>query len=375
MARQSLPQRPGRRRRSRCVGLPALLAALVAAAWAAAAPAFWAAGLRGAFAPPAKGRLRTVAIRRRALPQGDPAALEALLKDPQQMEAVQAEMDKIFADPAKRKAMEAWQAQVQSNVEKLRQDPEMREYFEDLEKNGFAALKKYEGNERILRKLADASGLPATTLAGTPLSAAPAGAGAGWEPLEAPDGSAGDSGVPRFRPGDEVVVRGLRARPELNGRRALVLPPSAEERETVKGSGRLIVRLLDSGEQFAVKPDNLNVAHKDLAAVAEASPEAPAAAVAEAAAEGSEQLRAPEAPVEAEASTAAASELLQAATDAATSVLPTPPPALAASLQALAEDPELRPMLDDIQKNGMAALNRYWSDPELMAKLSKALGT
>merc|ERR1719499_2185189 len=63
--------------------------------------------------------------------------------------------------------------------------------------------------------------------------------------------------VPSFKPGDEVIIRGLKAKPELNGKKAMVVPPTSEERETLKGTGRLIVRLIDTGDQFAVKPDNL----------------------------------------------------------------------------------------------------------------------
>merc|ERR1719436_2158782 len=60
-----------------------------------------------------------------------------------------------------------------------------------------------------------------------------------------------------FKPGDEVFIRGLSKAPELNGKKAMVVPPTSEEKKTLDGTGRLIVRLLDTGDQFAVKPDNL----------------------------------------------------------------------------------------------------------------------
>merc|ERR1712203_1294641 len=148
----------------------------------------------------------------------------------------------------KKKAMEQWSSQIQGAVEKLKEDPEMKAFFEDVEKNGMEAMKKYEKDERILRKFSEATGGPESiaSMMGMP---AP-GAAPGAAPM-AP------GQVRSFKPGDEVIVSGLKAKPELNGKKAMVVPPTAEEKESLAGTGRLIVRLMDSGEQFAVKPDNL----------------------------------------------------------------------------------------------------------------------
>merc|ERR1719428_2171158 len=72
-----------------------------------------------------------------------------------------------------------------------------------------------------------------------------------------PGGAPAPGQVPSFKPGDEVIIQQLKAKPELNGKKAMVVPPTSEERETLAGTGRLIVRLIDTGDQFAVKPDNL----------------------------------------------------------------------------------------------------------------------
>eukprot|EP00884_Botryococcus_braunii_P019555 jgi/Botrbrau1/6283/Bobra.0129s0028.1 len=40
----------------------------------------------------------------------------------------------------------------------------------------------------------------------------------------------------------------------------------------------------------------------------------------------------------------------------------------------LKEDPELAPMFADIEKNGMAAMMKYWNDPATLAKLGEKMG-
>jgi len=63
--------------------------------------------------------------------------------------------------------------------------------------------------------------------------------------------------APSFKSGDEVIINGLKAKPEMNGKKAIVVMPTAEVRKRLRDTGRLVVRLLDAGGQFAVKPDNL----------------------------------------------------------------------------------------------------------------------
>jgi hypothetical protein len=43
-------------------------------------------------------------------------------------------------------------------------------------------------------------------------------------------------------------------------------------------------------------------------------------------------------------------------------------------LEELKKDPELGPILEEIQESGPAALMKYWSDPVVLEKLSKAMG-
>lgn len=41
-------------------------------------------------------------------------------------------------------------------------------------------------------------------------------------------------------------------------------------------------------------------------------------------------------------------------------------------MRALKEDPEIAPILEDLEKGGPAAMMKYWSDPEAMGKLAQA---
>lgn len=259
----------------------------------------------------------------RAVDITNPAALEAMMKDPEKMKKLQADVDQIMADPEKRKAMEAWQQQVQSAVEKLKTDPEMTAFFEDVEKNGYEAMKKYEGDERILRKFSEATGGPEGMRNLVPGAAAAA-------PVP--------NMPPAWKPGDEVFIRGLKAKPELNGKKAMVVPPTSEEREKLKGTGRLIVRLLDTGDQFAVKPDNLRTTAQEADELIGGNLE--------------------DIPVYNQALQTEAAKLRESG-----------------KLEDLQNDPELKPVFEDIKKNGMAALEKYWNDEQLMAKISKAMGT
>lgn len=45
-----------------------------------------------------------------------------------------------------------------------------------------------------------------------------------------------------------------------------------------------------------------------------------------------------------------------------------------AALKGMREDPELKPMLDELESNGPMAMMKYWNDPEVLAKLGKAMG-
>lgn len=42
-------------------------------------------------------------------------------------------------------------------------------------------------------------------------------------------------------------------------------------------------------------------------------------------------------------------------------------------MATLKDDPEFAGMFEDIQKNGMGALMKYWDDPKVLAKLSEKL--
>mmetsp|Transcript_96925 Transcript_96925/g.312402 ORF Transcript_96925/g.312402 Transcript_96925/m.312402 type:complete len:338 (-) Transcript_96925:116-1129(-) len=146
-------------------------------------------------------------------------------------------------------------------------------------------------------------------------------------------------GAPRaWAPGDMVIIRGLKAKPELNGKKAMVVPPTAEERETLKGTGRLIVRLIDSGEQFAVKPDNLKTTAEEADDIMGSN---------------LEDVSMYNPAIQSEAAKLRES----------------------GKLDDLANDPELKPIFEDIKKNGMGALEKYWNDDKLMAKISKVMGT
>ncbi|CAK0763605.1 hypothetical protein CVIRNUC_003075 [Coccomyxa viridis] len=43
-------------------------------------------------------------------------------------------------------------------------------------------------------------------------------------------------------------------------------------------------------------------------------------------------------------------------------------------MAALKDDPELAPMFEDIQKNGMQAMMKYWNNPKVLAKIGERMG-
>lgn len=250
-------------------------------------------------------------------------ALEEMMKDPEKLKQFQEQMDQVMKDPEKKKMIESMGQQMQSAVEKLKEDPEMKEFFEDIEKNGPSAMKRWENNEMVLSKFSKATG-------------GPQGLAAAYG-MAPPGGAAAPPPKPVFKFGDEVIITGLQKAPELNGKKAMVVPPTPEEQKNLEGTGRMIVRLLDTGAQFAVKPDNLRTTRQEADAVLGSSLE-------------NVSLYNP-------AIQSEAAKLRESG-----------------KLQSLQEDPELKPIFEDIKKNGIGALNKYWEDAELMAKISKAMG-
>lgn len=252
--------------------------------------------------------------------------VEELSKDPSKLQQVQKEMEKVLEGmtPEQRQQLEKMQEQQQKGIEALKADPEMKDFFEDVEKNGMSAMQKYMDNERILQKFSKAMGGP-ESLQGLVPGPAAGGAAAAGAPVT-------------FKPGDQVWITGLAKAPELNGKKAMVVPPTAEEKENLAGTNRLIVRLLDTGDQFAVKPDNLRT--DDQWADEQISQDLDSVAMFNPALQGkAQQIRE------------------------------------SGKLDALLDDPELAPIFKDIEANGMAALDKYWNDEKLMAKISKAMGT
>eukprot|EP00440_Ansanella_granifera_P059193 gb/GFBE01064164.1/.p1 GENE.gb/GFBE01064164.1/~~gb/GFBE01064164.1/.p1 ORF type:complete len:312 (+),score=128.12 gb/GFBE01064164.1/:1-936(+) len=268
-------------------------------------------------------------VRRQAMPgMGgmNMQALEEMMKDPEKMKQLQEEVDKLMKDPEKAKQIEEYQKATQSAVEKLKDDPELQDFFEDVRKNGLDAMKKYENDERILEKFSRATGGPGTIpgmmggMGGMP--------GMGGAPPAA---------APAYKPGDEVIIKGLEKAPELNGKKAMVVPPTSEEKKTLEGTDRLIVRLIDTGDQFAVRPANLRTTAQEADEIMSSNLE-------------DVSLYNPALQTE-------AAKLRESG-----------------KLDDLQKDPELQPIFEDIKKNGMSALEKYWSDEKLMAKISKAMG-
>eukprot|EP00434_Breviolum_minutum_P022553 symbB.v1.2.019899.t1/scaffold1641.1/size211090/14 len=119
----------------------------------------------------------------------------------------------------------------------------------------------------------------------------------------------------------------------------LCLAAESGHLEALKGksTSRLIVRLIDSGDQYAVKPENLRTTEEE------------------------------------------ANELMGSSLEDV-SIYNTALQSEAAKLREsgklddLQNDPELKPIFEDIKKNGMGALEKYWEDEKLMAKISKAMG-
>uniref|UniRef100_A0A7S4RCB1 STI1/HOP DP domain-containing protein n=1 Tax=Alexandrium monilatum TaxID=311494 RepID=A0A7S4RCB1_9DINO len=276
-----------------------------------------------AFLGAARPRNRGAIVQRRAaMPDNmDLKELEGMMKDPKKVEEMQKAMDDIMKDPAKKKMFDDYQTQMQSAVQKLKDDPEMKDFFEDVEKNGMEAIAKWQKDERILRKFSQATG-------GVPGMGMPGMGGMGAPPAAA---------APAFKPGDEVIIQGLSKAPELNGKKAMVVPPTSEERKTLEGTDRLIVRLMgDSGDQFAVRPANLKTLAQE---------------VDEALGQNLEDVSVYNPALQTEAAKLRDS----------------------GKLEDLQNDPELKPIFEDIRKNGMGALEKYWNDEKLMAKISKAM--
>eukprot|EP00933_Yihiella_yeosuensis_P007362 TRINITY_DN112358_c0_g1_i1.p1 TRINITY_DN112358_c0_g1~~TRINITY_DN112358_c0_g1_i1.p1 ORF type:complete len:326 (-),score=95.67 TRINITY_DN112358_c0_g1_i1:100-1077(-) len=260
---------------------------------------------------------------------GDMSALEDMMKDPEKMKALQSEYEKMMKDPEKQKQLEEYGKMTQSAVEKLKDDPELQDFFEDVRKNGISAMKKYENDERILEKFSKATGGPGAMPGMGGMFGGMPGAGAGGMPTPA-------ASQPAYKPGDMVIIKGLSKAPELNDKKAMVVPPTQEEQKTLQGTDRLIVRLLDTGDQFAVKPANLRT-------TAQAADEIMGKSL--------EDVSLYDPALQTEAAKLRES----------------------GKLDDLQNDPELKPIFEDIKKNGMGALEKYWSDEKLMAKISKAM--
>lgn len=272
---------------------------------------------------PAQQNAASLVTRQAAVPgmgDFDMKSLNELMKDPEKMKQLQAEADKIMQDPDKAKMVEQWNSQMQASVQKLEEDPEMKEFFEDVRKNGLDAMKKYENDERILAKFSQATGGP-QAMAG--MAGMPGGMGAPAAPAN-------------FAPGDTVFIRGLAKAPQLNGKKAMVVPPTAEEQKSLAGTNRLIVRLLEGGDQFAIKPENLRTASEE---------------VDELMSKNLEDVSLYNPALQTEAAKLRDS----------------------GKLEDLRNDPALKPIFEDIQKNGMSALEKYWDDEELMAKINKVM--
>lgn len=279
-----------------------------------------------------RGRVAQVG-RRVSLPDDlDMKKFENMMQDPKKMEEMQKAMDDIMKDPAKKKAFEDYSGQMQTAVQKLKDDPEMKEFFEDVEKNGMEAIGKWQKDERILQKFSRATG-------GVPgMPGMPGMGGPGGMPGMGGMGGMGAPAAPSYKPGDEVIINGLSKAPELNGKKAMVVPPTAEEKKTLEGTDRLIVRLLDTGDQFAVRPTNLRTMAQE---------------VDSALGKNLEDVSVYNPALQTEAAKLRDS----------------------GKLADLQNDPELQPIFEDIKKNGMGALEKYWDDQELMAKISKAMGS
>lgn len=283
----------------------------------------------GSYAP---GQMRTTSsVVLRGMPgmgNMDMKAMEELMKDPEKVKALQAQMEELMADPEKKKMLEDYSASMQTNVNNLREDPEMKEFFTEIDACGQDmtavqnVMKKYEGNEEVLRKFSQASGGP---------GALPAGMGGMGGAPAAPAVP-----VKSFKPGDQVIINGLAKAPELNGKKAMIVPPTSEEKKTLEGTDRLIVRLIDTGDQFAIRPDNLRTTMEEV-----------------------DKLMSNDIEDMAFSNPALQTEAAKLRDSGA--------------LDDLANDPELKPIFEDIKKNGMAALEKYWNDKEVMEKINKVM--
>mmetsp|Transcript_24917 Transcript_24917/g.45756 ORF Transcript_24917/g.45756 Transcript_24917/m.45756 type:complete len:166 (-) Transcript_24917:98-595(-) len=153
-----------------------------------------------------------------------------------------------------------------------------------------------------------------------------------------PGGGMPAGAPPAVKAGDEVYIRGLTKAPQLNGKKAMVVPPSPKEKEELAGTNRIIVRLMDTGEQFAVKPDNLRTSSQEVDEIM-----------------STQSLD--DVSVFNPALQSEAAKLRESG-----------------ALDDLQNDPELKPIFEDIKKNGLGALEKYWNDEKLMGKISKAMG-
>lgn len=249
----------------------------------------------------------------------DLSSLGDIAKDPEKMRMMQREMEDALRDPTKRAAVEEWQRQAEAAVAKLKEDPDLETFLRDIEQNGMDALAKLQGDEELSRKLVQALGAS--------------------EQMAALVGSLPSlpSAVMRqTQPGDEVIITGLTKAPELNGKHAVVVPPTQDETESIAGTARVVVRLVDGNGQFAVKLENLRAAGK--------TPD-------------DQKDLPPNGASDSSAMHGQAARLRDSG-----------------KLQDLDLKPELQPVLEDLRKNGMDALGKYVHDKKLMAKVAEALG-
>jgi len=230
-------------------------------------------------------------------------------------------MQELMKDPAAMK-------QLQEAFANVLKDPKQREAFEEQQRQMASALEKLSLDPALKQFFQDIQkdGLGAMKKYendGGLLKKLTAAMG-GLPGMPGLPGAPAAGGA--FEPGDEVVIDGLSQAPELNGRRATVVSRVAGDEVGADGAARVVV-----------KPENLRPA----------------------------------------AQAEAARMLEQAAGEAAggpAGPAGAPKLELFRKLEDLQRDPELRPVFEDIRQNGMAAVEKYWEDKELMARIQKAMG-
>lgn len=84
----------------------------------------------------------------------DVDSIQQMMKDPEELKRLEKVAEDMMKDPEKKRAMEDWQAVMIPAIMKMQEDPELKDVFDAMKKDGFSAFKNFENDERVMKKIA-----------------------------------------------------------------------------------------------------------------------------------------------------------------------------------------------------------------------------